>query len=31
MAKRIEYVYDEACKFLDKEMDLNICNFKNNK
>jgi len=29
--ERIEYIYDEVCKILNKRMDLNICQFKNNK
>lgn len=29
--KRIQYIYDEICKILNSKMDLNICEFKENK
>ena len=29
--KRIEYIYDEICKILNKKIDFSICKFKNNK
>lgn len=29
--KRIQYIYDEICKILNSKMDLNICEFKEDK
>ena len=29
--RRLDYVYDEICKILNKKIDFSICKFKNNK